>query len=60
MSFIVISSIVFVVVSLLYLVSFWLSQKRGNIEKLTAYESGFEPLGDARMKFDIIYWIIGL
>jgi NADH-quinone oxidoreductase subunit A len=27
---------------------------------LTAYESGFEPLGDARMKFDIIYWIIGL
>jgi len=34
--------------------------KKEDIEKLSPYESGFEPLGDARIKFSILYWIIGI
>ena len=50
-------------VSILYQASFWISaivNSGGYIEKLSAYECGFEPLGDARMKFDILYYQIGI
>jgi NADH:ubiquinone oxidoreductase subunit 3 (subunit A) len=30
------------------------------IEKLSAYECGLEPVGDARMKFEILYYVIGI
>lgn len=40
--------------------SLLISGKDSNIEKLGAYECGFEPVGDARIKFDIIYYIIGI
>ena len=46
--------------SILYLVSFYLITKKDDVEKLSSYESGFEPLGDARMKISILYWIIGI
>jgi NADH-quinone oxidoreductase subunit A len=29
-------------------------------EKLSAYECGFEPFGDARDTFDISYYLVGL
>ena len=32
----------------------------GSYEKLLVQECGYEPLGDARIKFDIIYYIIGI
>lgn len=34
--------------------------KHDDKDKLSSYESGFEPLGNARMKISIFYWIIGL
>ncbi len=52
--------IILLIISVLYLLSFWLISKKGDAEKLSPYENGFNPIGDARMKFDIIYWIIGL
>ena len=44
----------------LYGLSFWASSKKGDIEKLSTYETGFNPFNDARKKIDIIFWIIGL
>ena len=30
------------------------------MDKLSAYESGFNPLGDARMQISVLYWVIGI
>lgn len=45
---------------ILYSVSFWASTSVPDKEKLSTYETGFNPINDARMKIDIIFWIIGL
>lgn len=54
------SFIIFFFLILLYSLSFWASSKKGDIEKLSTYETGFNPFNDARKKIDIIFWIIGL
>lgn len=54
------SVIALLLLSVLYLASFYLIAKKDDVEKLSAYESGFYPLGDARMKISILYWIIGI
>lgn len=60
MAFILASLFVAFLVSLLYIVSFWVSLKRGSAEKLSPYESGFEPVKDARIQFDISFWRVAL
>lgn len=55
-----ISIIAIFILTLLYLASFYLIPKKDDFEKTSAYESGFEPFGDARMKISILYWIIGI
>lgn len=54
------SIIVLIIISAMYLISFWAIPKMGDIEKLSVYENGFNPFGDSRMKIDIIFWLIGL
>lgn len=54
-----ISIVILVLISALYALSFWATPKKGDAEKLSVYENGFQPIGDARMKIDIIFWIIG-
>lgn len=44
----------------LYIISLYLSSNRQDIEKLSTYETGFNPVNDARKKIDIIFWVIGL
>ena len=34
--------------------------KRPDIEKLSPYECGFEPFSDARMKFDVRFYLVAL
>ena len=41
-------------------VNFILSPKNPDPEKLSAYECGFEPFEDARMQFDIRYYLIAI
>lgn len=60
MGIIQLTFIILALLSILYAVSFWASSKKGDIEKLSVYETGFNPINDARKKIDIIYWIIGL
>ena len=55
-----ISVISLLILSVLYLASFYLIAKKDDFEKISSYESGFEPMGDARMKISILYWIIGI
>jgi NADH-quinone oxidoreductase subunit A len=54
------SFIILALLTILYVVGFWASTSRPDQEKLSIYETGFNPINDARMKIDIIYWIIGL
>ncbi len=37
-----------------------LGPKRPDAEKLSAYECGFAPFEDARMKFDVRYYLIAI
>ena len=55
-----ITFIILTLLSILYAASFWISSKKGDLEKLSTYETGFNPLSDAKMKINIIFWIIGL
>lgn len=40
--------------------SYLLSIRKWDAEKLSPYECGFEPFGDARQKFDIRYYLVSL
>ena len=40
--------------------SYALSTKVNNFEKMTSYECGFEPFGDARNFFNIQFYIVGI
>lgn len=37
-----------------------LSPKRPYAEKLSTYECGFDPFGDARLPFDVRYYLIAI
>ncbi len=37
-----------------------LGPHRPNSEKLSVYECGFSPFGDARMKFDVHYYLVAI
>lgn len=41
-------------------VSFLLVYQKGDLEKLSSYECGFNPYGDARSKFEVKFYLIGI
>jgi len=44
----------------LIVLSYLLSYRKWDAQKLSPYECGFEPFGDARQKFDIRYYLVSL
>ena len=40
--------------------SFLVAPRRADVEKLSAYECGFEPFGDARQKFDVRFYLVAI
>jgi NADH-quinone oxidoreductase subunit A len=40
--------------------SFLLARQRPDSEKLSPYECGFEPFEDARMRFDVRYYLVAI
>jgi NADH-quinone oxidoreductase subunit A len=40
--------------------SFILAQQRPDSEKLSPYECGFEPFEDARIRFDVRYYLVAI
>jgi NADH:ubiquinone oxidoreductase subunit 3 (subunit A) len=45
---------------LLLVVSFVVSTPKPNVEKLSAYECGFEPYEDARDVFDVHFYLVAI
>jgi NADH-quinone oxidoreductase subunit A len=45
---------------LLVTLGFLFGPRRPDTEKLSAYECGFEPFTDARMKFDVRYYLVAI
>lgn len=58
---IIVFMVVAVGISLLLVGLAWMrSPKRPDTEKLSPYECGFAPFSDARMKFDVRYYLIAI
>lgn len=52
---------VFLIIGLLlFLLSLILVYQKPNSEKISAYECGFNPFGDARSKFEIRYYLVAI
>nr|NP_115843.1 NADH dehydrogenase subunit 3 [Iguana iguana]CAC37090.1 NADH dehydrogenase subunit 3 [Iguana iguana] len=45
---------------LLILISFWLPQLHPDTEKLSPYECGFDPLGNARLPFSLRFFLVAI
>jgi NADH-quinone oxidoreductase subunit A len=45
---------------IVFFLSFFLSSKLDDAEKLTAYECGFSPFFDSRSEFDIKFYIVAI
>ena len=41
-------------------VNFLCAPSKPDAEKLSAYECGFEPFGDSRMKFDVRFYLVSI
>ena len=59
------SIIIFLIIALglsvaFIVLNFILSPKKPDPEKLSAYECGFDPFDDSRMKFDVRFYIVAL
>lgn len=59
-SILVFMGIGFGIAFLLILLSFLRAPHRPNAEKLSPYECGFEPFSDARLKFDVRFYLIAI
>ena len=45
---------------IIFFLSFFVSSKLDDAEKLTAYECGFNPFSDSRSEFDIKFYIVAI
>jgi NADH-quinone oxidoreductase subunit A len=45
---------------IVFFLSFFLSSKLDDAEKLTAYECGFNPFSDSRAEFDVKFYIVAI
>ena len=46
--------------TIIFFLSFFLSSKLDDAEKLTAYECGFNPFSDSRVEFDVKFYIVAI
>ena len=45
---------------ILFLLSYLIASQQADLEKLSAYECGYDPFDDARSKFDIRFYLVGI
>jgi NADH:ubiquinone oxidoreductase subunit 3 (subunit A) len=48
------------IVFLMFIITIFFSNYKPDKEKLSAYECGFDPFDDARMKFEIHFYLIAI
>lgn len=53
-----ISSLIITII--LLLASYILAVQQADTEKISAYECGFNPFSDARQKFDVRFYLVGI
>jgi len=59
--YILISFFIAVLISIIFIgLSYFLVYQEGNLEKISAYECGFQPFEDARQKFDIRFYLVAI
>jgi NADH-quinone oxidoreductase subunit A len=46
--------------TIIFFLSFFITSKLDDAEKLTAYECGFNPFSDSRTEFDVKFYIIAI
>lgn len=49
-----------ILVLILFSLSFFVVYQEPDINKLSVYECGFNPFGDARTKFEIKFYLVGI
>merc|ERR1712188_353961 len=49
-----------IIAVVIFLISYFMANQSGGVEKLSAYECGFEPFDDARTHFDVKFYLIAL
>lgn len=49
-----------IIVILLFCLSFFIVYQKSEAEKLSSYECGFNPFGDARSKFEVRFYLVGV
>ena len=49
-----------VLASLMFVLALFFAPRSPDMEKLSAYECGFEPFDDARMKFEVHFYLIAI
>lgn len=52
--------VLFLLALVLLVVSLYLSTSQRTADKLSTYECGFDPYSDARIKFDIVYYLVAI
>lgn len=50
----------FFVSMFLFVLSFFLVYQKPELEKLSSYECGFNPFSDARNKFEVRFYLVGI
>lgn len=50
----------FAISVIIFVLSYFLSEKKEYIEKLSIYECGFDPFDDARNTFDVHFYLIAM
>lgn len=50
----------FILAIIIFLLSYLLAFQNYDLEKLSAYECGFQPFEDARNKFDIKFYLVAI
>jgi len=50
----------FLIAVVLLLASYLLAVQQADSEKISAYECGFNPFSDARHKFDVRFYLVGI
>lgn len=59
-SILVYMSLSLIICMILLLASYILAVQQGDPEKMSAYECGFNPFSDARHKFDVRFYLVGI
>jgi len=59
-SIIIVITLAIIISAILVIGSYILSIQNSDVEKLSSYECGFNPYSDARQKFQVQFFLVGI